>query len=282
VGTHSTAGGFVVSPLGTPGGGFQSVTQLSTPSGRRGWRVVSGAEQTNPVANLTASVRCERKIDGRIIVRLTGSDTIAPGFAVNFNFRCPPGTHPLGGGWSVDAPFDGDLGTSSNLIVIQNRRTSPTTWLITAEVRSGAPNPSTFRPTVPCERNSRRRITERGRVVPLADNTRASASATCARGRHVVSGGFVLTPLPGTTPAPVPFAPMDYNAPTGGRTWRADVYDTVYAAPAGSALTTYAYCRRNRLRRKRRPRRSAAATSAPIGSGTVEISPPVPVLTLAG
>ena len=281
IGTHSTAGGFIVSPSGAPGMGFQSVTQVSAPSGKRDWRVVSGAEQNNPPANVTAAARCERKIDGRIVVRLAGSDTIAQGTAVNFDFRCPPGTHPIGGGWTVSNPFNGDLATS-NLIVIQNRRTSPTTWLITAEVRSGATNPSTFTPTVPCERNSRRKITERGKIVPLANNTRASASAICAKGRHVVSGGFVLTPLPGTSPTPVPFAPIDYNAPTGARTWRVDVYDTVFNAPAGSALTTYAYCRRNRLRKRRRARRSAEASAAPIGRGRVEISPPVPVFSLSG
>jgi hypothetical protein len=150
-------------------------------------------------------------------------------------------------------------------------------------VRNGAPNPSTFSPTVPCEANSRRKITQRGKIVSLANNTRASAAAKCAKGKHVVSGGFVLTPLPGTSPTPVPFAPMDYNAPIGVRTWRVDVYDTGFAAPTGSALTTYAYCRRNRLRKKRRrTTRSVAASAAPIGRGRVEISPPVPVLSLPG
>src|SRR5918994_4780642 len=60
VGTHSTAGGFIVSPSGVPGLWFQSVTQVSVPTGRRNWRVVSGPGQNNPPANLTAAVLWER------------------------------------------------------------------------------------------------------------------------------------------------------------------------------------------------------------------------------
>src|SRR5918994_1307395 len=60
IGTHSTAGGFIVSPSGVPGLWFQSVTQVSVPTGRRNWRVVSGPGQNNPPANLTAAVLWER------------------------------------------------------------------------------------------------------------------------------------------------------------------------------------------------------------------------------
>ena len=281
-GTHSTAGGFTVNPLGTPGLGFASVTQVSNRIGRRAWTVTSGAESSNPPATLTSVVRCERRIDSRIVVPLVGSATINPGFAQTFNFNCPPQTRPVSGAWSVNNPFNGDLQNSSNLVVIQNRRLDRNTWTMTAGVRSdpNGPNPpnhpgSTFTATVPCETVTRRRLVQRTTIDPFADDQRASATATCRKRTHVVSGGFVINPLP---PGDVPFAPIDFNAPTSPRSWRVDLYDTIYGLPPGSSLTTYAYCRRNKLRRKRRSaRRSRAAAAAPATPGWVEAQPPVPI-----
>jgi len=76
---------------------------------------------------------------------------------------------------------------------------------------------------------------------------------------------------------------MDYNAAPTGRSWRVDVYDTIYAAPTGSALTAYAYCRRNQPKKRKRGARRRAASVASFGTGSVEIEPAVPVThTLAG
>jgi hypothetical protein len=276
-GTHSTSGGFRVSPGGVPGQGFQALVQNSDRSGNRGWSVTGGAESTNPSSTLTAVVRCERKSDGKVVVPLVGSQSVNPGFAQTFNFHCPPGTRPVGAGWSVDNPYTGDVANSSNLIVVESRRTNATTWTLTAEVRSASTVVSTFTGTVPCERKSPRKLVQKSRTVSFSDNQRASASATCAKRTHVVSGGFVINPLP---PGVVPFAPVDYNAASGPRSWRVDLYDTVLALPPGSTLTTYAYCRRNKGKRKRKHRHSAhraGPRSAAAGSGWVKTPPPVPV-----
>jgi hypothetical protein len=281
VGTHSTAGGFFVSPLGVPGSGPRSWTQISTPSGRRAWRVTGGASLNNPPATLFSSVRCERRRDGRIAVRLQGSSQIDPGTAEDFNFQCPLGTRPAGAGWRVGDPFDATV-DSDHLIVIQSRRTTSQHWRVTAEVRAGASQPSTFTATVACERRTRKRLIERSRIVAYVDNQRASAIARCPRRTHVVAGGFLLSPLPQPTPGPVPFGIMDYYAAPTPRKWRVDLYDlAAYSAPTGSALTTYAYCRRNRLRR-RGARAGAAVAPERIGPGRVEISEPRPIVTLAG
>jgi hypothetical protein len=279
-GTHSTAGGFFVSPAGAPGQGPQSWTQVSMPSGTGGWKVTGGSSGVNPPATLTSSVRCEKRRDGRIAVRLQGSSTITPGTAQNYDFHCPSGTHPIGAGWSVNNPYNGNIATSSNLVVIQSRRTGPSHWLVTAEVRSGAAVSSTFVPKVPCEFNSRRKLVEKSKIVPYLDQQRVTATATCAKRTHVVSGGFVISPLPSTDPTPVPFGIMDYNAAPTGRTWRIDLYDTTFAAPTGSSLSTYAYCRRNRLRRPQV--RRISASSGALGPGRVEISPAQAVFSLAG
>lgn len=272
VGTHSTAGGFSVTPLGTPGTGFQSVTQVSARRGARPWKVTTGAEGTNPPATMTAHVRCERRRDGRIVVPLTANETVNPGFAQTFDFTCPPQTRPAGAGWSVDDPFNGDLTTTSNLLVIQNRRLDFNTWRVTGLVRNGS-NSSDFTVTVVCETITRKRLVQRTAIDAFGDNERASATATCRKRTHVVAGGFVINPLP---PGTVPFAPMDYNAPVGNRQWRVDLYDTASGLPPGSSLITYAYCRRNRLR-KPRARAGAAVTANGLGPGRVEAMAPVPV-----
>ena len=136
-GTHSTTGGFVVTPPGVPGAGFRSVTQISNRLGHRGWSVTSGAESTNPPATLTAAVRCEKPRDSRPAVRVVSPPiTIPHATAQTINFMCPRGTRPVGAGWSVDNPFDGDVTTSSNLIVVQSRRLNKRTWRLTGEVRN--------------------------------------------------------------------------------------------------------------------------------------------------
>jgi hypothetical protein len=236
--------------------------------------VTSGAESNNdPSATLTALVRCERRADSKIVVPLVGSATINPGFAQTFNFHCPPQTRPVGAGWSVDNPFNGNIATSSNLIVVQSRRLDRTTWTLTAEVRSGSGVASELTGTVPCEKVTPRKLVQRTAIDSFADNERATATATCRTGTHVVSGGFLINPLP---PGTVPFAPVDRHAPVGGRQWRVDIYDTIFALPPGSTLTTYAYCRKNRLRR-RRARRSTASAAVSTGPGRVELLPPVPL-----
>jgi hypothetical protein len=280
--THSTEGGFIVTPPGLPGGGPASWTQVSNAVGIRSWKVTSGASVSNPSATLTSSVRCERKADGKILSRLISKPTtVAPGHAQTLNFHCPFGSRPIAGAWTVDNPYNGSVDGTSNLIVIQNRRLDRTTWVITSEVRSSSVVSSTFTASALCELSGPRRLVQKAQVTPYVDDARMTGTARCAMGTHVVSGGFAITPLPGANPTPVPFPIMDRNAAAGGRRWRVDLYDTFPMPPAGSALTTYAYCRKNHpARRRHGPGGSPAASS--VGSGWVGALRAQPVVTLAG
>lgn len=291
--THATGGGFQVVPGGTPGSIPQSFTTNSTFSGRRGWTVTSGSTSQNPPAMLTARVRCERKRDGTVPILLPGSATITPdttddpnvpgvqydAVGRNLIFHCPPGTHPIGGGYSVDRPFDPNA-ASNKFFATQNRRTGKSTWTISGYLLGGpsASNPpAVFTGKVPCERNGNRRLVERSRVVAYGEDVRSTASVACGKGRHLVSGGFAFTPA-GAGAVPVPF--VDQAISIGGRTWQVSAYDSgFFAAPPGSAMSVYAYCRRNRPKR-RRARRSVVGSTAPSrASGWVEVesTEPIPI-----
>lgn len=279
-GSHSTSGGYRVNPPSPPGTVPGALVQGNTRTGNRGWRVAAGSTSAHLDGTLTAYVRCERRSDGRIAGHLIGRSTIEPGTATPFVFTCPPGTRPIGGGWSVDNLFNGTTG-SSLLVVVENRRKSARVWRITAYVPSignPASNPaSELTATVPCERKNRRKIVQRSRLVPINETARSGATATCRKGTHVISGGFVITPLP---PGAVPYTPIDRHHPASPRTWRVELYDTgLGSVPAGSALTTYAYCKQNRTPRRRG--RAASASAAPyFGTAPAEVGPAVPVATL--
>jgi hypothetical protein len=124
--------------------------------------------------------------------------------------------------------------------------------------------PSTLTTETTCEYSSPRKISVRTKLVPYLDNVRTTATATCARRKHVVSGGFLFTPQAGPPPGnSVPFPYLDRHGPVGARSWRVDAYDLqIFPPPAGSAMTTYAYCRRNRRRRARRHASSGSVSAA--------------------
>lgn len=283
--THASGGGFWIRPGMNPAdGGFDTpegpVSQRSISVGAKGWSSSGASNAGDPARELRSFVRCETNRDGRIPLRLAGQTTITPvpssppwsSYAATLRFICPVGTHALSGGYSTDNHVDpsddaGDLG----VVVVQNRRTGFRVWSITGFV-IGTPNstPHTLAGRVACERNGRPPVTTRARTVAYADNLRNGATATCPKRRHVVAGGFRVTPLPAVG-SDTTVAYFDRTSPVRSRSWRAEAWDSlIFAAPPGVKLTTYAYCRANRLARRRG--RSASAAAAPvIGEGSVTV-----------
>jgi hypothetical protein len=280
--THASGGGYTVSPLHDPSAGaLGSYTQRSIFTGRRGWSVTTAAFSPGAdTSSLVAVARCERKVDSKIAVRFAATRTVTPdtdgsdGYqatAITLNLTCPPQTRASAGGYDTDSTFANNP-SGVTMLVIQNRRTARKVWTITAFLIGGpTAEPQDITVMGLCEASSRRRITTASRTVTYPEDARATATATCPKGRHLVSGGFLVSPLP----APggglsVPF--IDHIAPVGNRGWRVDAYDSpLFGRPAGAALTTHAYCRRNKLPRRRRSASGAAATSSPPGTGRVEV-----------
>jgi len=279
--THATGGGFAVTPAATPGGAVESFTTNNNFAGRAAWTVTSGQVASGHGNTLTAAIRCERKRDGKIAILLSGTahlvpDTTPPFDAVGQNlvFHCPPGTHPIAGGYQVAKPFDpNNTATTNKFFATQTRRTG-TTWTVSGYLLGGggAP-PADFTGTVPCEKNGNRPLVEKSKVVPFNEDSRATASATCKKGTHLVSGGFAFTPN-SNGPVPVPF--VDQSVPTTRRIWTTSAYDSIaFSTPVGSTLTTYAYCRRN-LPKPTRAHRTGASSSV-AGQGWVEVTPAPPL-----
>jgi hypothetical protein len=205
---------------------------------------------------------------------------VNPGQQSRVTSICPEGTHPIGGGWSINNPYDpANPSTSSYLTVTENRRVGPRTWAIAGQI----PNvmslqPSTLITETTCEYNGPRKIGTRSKLVPYLDNVRTTATARCPKLKHVVSGGFLFSPQAGPPPGnPVPFPYLDRHGPVGTRGWRVDSYDLqAFPPPAGSAMTVYAYCRKNRPRRRHRHiLRDSASAEDPLGPPriTVETTP---------
>lgn len=264
---HSTGGGFSLRP-GIQPPSSSSITQRTIGVGRRVWSTTSASTSTTATQTFRGFVRCERRADGRIATKLTGSTTVTPPMtgaqAATLRFICPPGTHVLSGGYAVDKPFSSSDGTSSRLVFVQNRRTGARQWKITAWLAAGT-SPSKMIGRVFCEFNQRNRPIARKRTVPYVDGQRNGAAATCPRGTHVVSGGFRFAPLPAPGVAVIG-ATLDRFAPLGPRRWRVDAWDLPFSSPPNSTLTTFAYCHRNRRTGAR-----AAGSAKAIGPGSVEL-----------
>jgi hypothetical protein len=287
-GTHISGGGFQVSPGATPGGNVNSFTTNSSFSGRRAWKVVSGATNDNPSGTLTSTARCERRRDGKVAVIMSGSgtinpDTVGPPYearGLNLVFTCPPQTHPIAGGYEVDKPYDPNVAATNKFFATQNRRTGAT-WTVGGFLLGGAAAsnpPAEFTARVACELNGTRPVRERSATVAYTEDARATATATCRRGTHLVSGGFAFSPREGSIP--VPF--IDRNVPATGRAWTVSAYDSgPIGTPPDSSMTSYAYCRKNRPKPRRRRARRSVASAASAGAGSVQVVPVAAATVLA-
>ena len=276
--THASGGGFTVNPVHEPSSGVVgSYTQRSTYSSARDWSVSTGAFSPGADSStLTALVRCERRVDSQVAVRFSIKRTIeassnpATVTGSTLGLVCPPQTRASGGGFSSDSPFANNFNAVTT-VVVQSRRTARRVWSTTWFLRGGATaEDQDVTAYVICESANRRRITVARNEVPYPEDDRASALALCPRGRHVVSGGFIIEPLSGSVP--IPF--VDYTAPSGNRQWRVETYDSPqFLAPDGATLTAEAYCRRNKLPRRRRAARTAESSAAPAGEVRVYEQP---------
>jgi hypothetical protein len=231
------------------------MTLTDGPVGTTAW-TVAGAAFTNPGAtgSLAAFARCESNALGRIAVVASSSATIAPAAGQDLVFNCPPSTHVISGGFSGEGPGVLNNINSWKVIVLRSYRSGPGQWTVTAYNRAPPPanTPANLTGFAVCEFNKKgSSLGEVAAAVPVAENNRASADATCAGKTHVVSGGFTV--LPATFPGTVPVVAIDENQPVGNKGWHVGLSEWQgNASPANTSLTTYAYCKRDAVKKKRR------------------------------
>ena len=239
---HATGGGLAVSTGFDPAtnAGTETYPQTNHPPGKAKWRAGASSPNGEPAANVTTYLRCEKNSFGKIVDRVTRSLTLASGVAVTSSVVCPPGAQVLGGGYSVSPAFDaGAAGnTTSEMRILQSRRTSAASWTVSAI----NPRQPTSQLTVSalCEKNGKQ-VKTKTKFSPLAERSRETVTAKCPDNQHVVAGGFAVTPLISNVRIPV----VDTSAPSGSRSWIVGVYGEANI-PSGSGITGYAYCKSNK------------------------------------
>ena len=84
----------------------------------------------------------------------------------------------------------------------------------------------------------------------LRQPSRASGDPSCAAKQHVVSGGYALSPISGN----VPVVGIDEFEPTSKSTWHLGLFTFVIPGgqPPGSSVTSYAYCAKDTLKKKKK------------------------------
>lgn len=242
--THATGGGFSVAPNFTPPAtGLRSLPTLDGPLGNKGW-TSSAAAYTNPAASgaLTGFVRCEKDTAGKVVIRTNSSVPLGPGIGQNLVFNCPPGTHVISGGFAGEGPTNLASLATFRIIVLQSRRTGPGQWTVTAYNRTGAPT-ATVTGYAVCELNGKgQAVSEVSTFTALTNDARAVGDPSCSKKKHVVSGGFLVTPLP---PGNVPVIGVDETQPVGKRSWHTGLHEfPTFALPPGSSLQAVAYCKK--------------------------------------
>ncbi len=250
--THASGGGFAVSPnFAPPSTGLRSWTTASNPAGNKSW-TASGSAFTNPAASgsFTTFARCETNTLGKIALRASSSATLSPGQFQTLTFNCPPGTHVITGGYAGDGPTALNSGNGWHLDILQSRRTAKGQWTISAFNRGSTPPataPATLTGFVVCERDAKGlRVSEVTASAPLVEGARATAEPSCPRKQHVVSGGFLISPLPAGVGASVPIVTLDEHQPVGNRAWHIGLHPWVFSSlPPGESLQATAYCKKD-------------------------------------
>jgi hypothetical protein len=246
-GTHVTGGGFVVSPNFDPGTttGLRSMNSTSHPSGKKTW-TSGGSAYSTPSASgtFTGFARCEKDSAGKLAVTANSTATVSPGAGQNMAFNCPPGTHVISGGYAGQSlgAFNFAI-ASARIVVLGSRRTGPGQWTISAYNNSSAPASATLTGYASCELNGKgQAVSEASAFAPVVDNGRTVADATCSKKKHVVAGGFLVSPA--TFPGDVPFIGVDESQPTGSRGWHVGLHEfPPFTLPPGSSLQATAYCK---------------------------------------
>jgi hypothetical protein len=255
--THVTGGGFAVSPSFTPPGtGLRSWTTTSNPAGVKTWNA-SGTAFTSPSASgtFTTFARCESNTLGRLAVSASSSASLSPGEFRTLGFQCPPNTHVISGGYAGDGPTDLTNANGWRLDILQSQRTGPRDWSVSVFDRSGTPPataPANINGFVVCEFDQKGvRVGQATASAPLVQNARATADPTCPKKQHVVSGGFVISPLPAGVGTVVPVVSLDENQPSGNRAWHVGLHPWLTTTlPEGESLQATAYCKRDSAPKK--------------------------------
>jgi hypothetical protein len=159
-------------------------------------------------------------------------------------FNCPPGTHVISGGYAGTGLASFNLSLNSHrIVVLQNRRTGANQWTISAFNNPNGGAAASLTGFAVCERNAKgSAITEASHFTPLVDNGRTVGDAACTGKKHLVSGGFLVSPA--TFPGTVPLVGIDENQPVGKKAWHVGLWEYPTALPPGSALQTVAYCKK--------------------------------------
>jgi len=243
--THITGGGFAVAPGHTPAAnsGLRSQTVISHPSGAKDWTASGGAFTTPPATgSFTTFARCENSALGRLVSTISISGTVAASSSTTALLDCPGGTHVIGGGYSGTGLANLVNINGTRTIILESRRSAVGQWSVAAYTATGAPA-SPFTAFAICERNGKgTSVSEVSTLAAIGENVRSAADASCTGKKHVVSGGFSVTD---GDPALVPAAGIDENHPSGSKGWHVGMYEFSLTLPAGSALQTFAYCKKN-------------------------------------
>lgn len=247
-GTHVTGGGFVVAPNFNPGTttGLRSMNSTSHPSGNKSW-TSGGSAYATPSASgsFTGFARCEKNSAGKLAVVANSTATISPGAGQNMTFNCPPGTHIISGGYSGQSLGSFNFAAASaRIVVLGSSRTGAGHWTISAYNNSSAPASATLTGYAACEQNGKgQSVSEASAFAPVVDNGRTVADAACSKKKHVVSGGFLVSPA--TFPGTVPFIGVDEFQPTGKRGWHVGLHEfPAFTLPPGGSLQATAYCKK--------------------------------------
>jgi hypothetical protein len=254
--THVTGGGWsIASPYSANGTDAPAddtgtrITHLqSQPSALSSWTSGVAALAIPPSGTtFTTYARCESNTYGRTLFGVSGTSTVPIGQETTSILHCPNGTHVLTGGFSFTPPGDlsGDL-ASKRAMVVESRRIAPDSWEIDLVNPTGAPAEATISLNVLCELNKKgSTVTEASSVVPIGDNGRTAATASCTGKTHAVAGGFLISPTVG------PAIGIDQMQPAGNKAWQVALFEyPTFALPAGSSLAAYSYCKKNALPKK--------------------------------
>jgi hypothetical protein len=248
--THATGGGYSVSPAFNPSAltGVRSVVTESIFSAKRTWRGTASAYASPPQAGtLTTRVQCESDL---LIKRLLSTSTPPTAIPVDtladVNLTCPAGTQVLSGGYTLSPPPSLTDPTMIGAFVLASRRTAPNQWTIT--VLNPTPPVGVATATITgvglCEKSKSGKVSEVSSVTAIGSDARSVGQASCSKRKHVVSGGFDVSPH--TAGASSPAVSVDESESSGDRTWKSGLYELPGPSlPAGSTLTTFAYCKKS-------------------------------------
>ena len=253
--THVSGGGWVVSPHFDPAGntGLRSLNSASTALGTTGWSATQDAfAGPSASGSLTAVAQCESNQLSQIATAIAGSATVPSGTLANLILNCPTGTHVVSAGYSGSglAAYNNNF-NNLRILVLQSRRTAVNQWTISAFENNLVAASGNISVSALCERDAKgRSIGESSTSSGFGNLSRASGDPTCPSKQHVVSGGYALSP----TASDLPVVGIDEFEPTSKSTWHLGLH-SIGQQPAGSAVTTYAYCAKDTVKKKKKKKK---------------------------